>query len=142
MNHTSSQRQFKTGVPQGIIISPTLFKIYAADIPPPRAPVHVMGHADDITITYTHVSTSAAKQYIKPYLHTVFAWTKQNNLTLNPEKTTCTLFTPDPAKYKSNLNNTPLPMATHLKVPGLTLDPKLTDRTHIYNISVQAHKPL
>ena len=33
-------------------------------------------------------------------------------------------------------------MATHPKVLGLTLDPKLTYITHIHNISVQAHKPL
>ena len=60
-------------------------------------------------------------------------------------KTTCTLFTPDPAEYTSNLdltiNNKALPMATHPKVLGLTLDPKLTYSTHIH-ISVQAHKPL
>ena len=116
-NHTSSQRQFKTGVPQGGVLLPTLFNIYTADIPPPRAPVQVMAYADDITITYTHTSTSAAKSYIQPYLHKVFTWTKQNNLTLNPDKTICTLFTPDPAEYKSNLNlkinNTALRMATH-----------------------------
>ena len=58
----------------------------------------VMAYADDITITSTHTSTSAAKKYIQPYLHKVFAWTKQNNLLLNPDKTTCTLFTPDPAE--------------------------------------------
>ena len=145
-NYTSSQRQFKTGVPQGGIISPTLFNIYTAVIPPPRAPVQVMAYADDITITSTHTSTSAAKKYIQPYLHKVFAWEKQNNLTLNPDKTTYTLFTPDPAEYKGNLdlkiNNTALPMATHPKVLGLTLDPKHTYSTHIANISVQAHKPL
>ena len=33
-------------------------------------------------------------------------------------------------------------MATHPKVLGLILDPKLTYNTHIHNISVQAHKPL
>ena len=33
-------------------------------------------------------------------------------------------------------------MATHPKVLGLTLDPKLTYSTHIHNISVQAHTPL
>ena len=105
-----------------------------------------MAYADDITITSTHTSTSAAKKYIQPYLHKVFAWTKQNNLLLNPDKTTCTLFTPDPAEYTSNLdltiNNKALPMAMHPKVLGLTLDPKLTYSTHIHNISVQAHKPL
>ena len=40
------------------------------------------------------------------------------------------------------INNKALPMATHPKVLGLTLDPKLTYSTHIHNISVQAHKPL
>ena len=33
-------------------------------------------------------------------------------------------------------------MATHPKVLGLTLDPKLTYSTHIHNISVQAHKQI
>ena len=73
--------------------SPTPFNIYTADIPPPRAPVQVMAYADDITITSTQTSTSVVKQYIQPYLHTVFAWTKQNYLKLNPDKTTCTMFT-------------------------------------------------
>ena len=80
------------------------------------------------------------------YLHKVFAWTKQNNLTLNPDKTTCPMFSPDPAEYKSNLylkiNNTALRLATHPKVLGLTLDPNLTYSTHIHNISVKAYKPL
>ena len=96
------KRQFKTAVPQGGVLSPTLFNIYTADIPPPRAPVQVMAYGDKITITSTHTSRSAAKKYIPPYIH--FVWTKQNNLTLYPHKTTCTLFTPDSAEYKSNLN--------------------------------------
>ena len=78
IHRTSSQRQFKTGVPQGGVISPTLFNIYTEDISPPGAPVQVMVYADDITITSTHTSTSVAKKYIQPYLHKVFAWTKQD----------------------------------------------------------------
>ena len=78
INHTSSQRQFKTGVPQGGVLSPRLFNIYAADIPPPRAPVQVMVYVDDITTTSTHTSTSAAKKYIQPYLHKAFTWTIQS----------------------------------------------------------------
>ena len=141
-NHTSIQRQFKTGVPQGGVLLLTLFNISTADLPPPRTPVQVMSCAS----SHLHTSTSADKKYIQPYLHTVFAWTKQNYLTLNPEKTTCTLFTPDSAAYKSNLdlkiNNTALPMATHPTVLGPTLVPKLTYRTYIHNISVQAHTSL
>ena len=125
-NYASKQRQFKTGVPQGGLLSPILFNIYTSDLPPPNAPVQVMAYADDITITATHTSMSAAKKYIQPYLHKVFAWTKQNNLLLNPDKTTCTRFTPDPAEYTSNLdltiNNKALPMAMHPTVLGLKLN--------------------
>ena len=96
-NHKFPQRQFKTGVPQGGVLSPTLFNSYSADIPPLRAPDQVMAYADYIIITSTHTSTSAAKKYMQPYLHIVFTLTKQINLTLNPDKTTSTLFTPDPA---------------------------------------------
>ena len=77
------------------------------------------------------------KKYIQPYLHTVFAWTKQSNLILNPDKTTCPLFTPDPAEYTINLDlkihNNAIPMASHPKVLGLTLDPK----THIQHTHPQ-----
>ena len=65
----------------------------------------------------------------------------QNNLILNSDKTTCTLFTPDPAENWT-LKYITIPMATHQKVMGLTSDPKLTYSTHIHAIAVHAHKPL
>ena len=91
-NHTSRQSQFKIGIPQGGVLSPTLYNIF--NLPPPSAPVQVMAFADDVTITSTHTSTSAAKKYIQPYLQKVCPKKQQNNLILNPDKTTCTLFTP------------------------------------------------
>ena len=114
-NHTSKQRQFRTGVPQGSFLSSTLFNIYTADLPPPIAPVQVMSYADASIITSTYTSTSAVKKYIQPYLHEVFHG-QINNLILNPDKITRTLFIQDPAKYNSyfdlKMKNTALPMAT------------------------------
>ena len=88
INHISSQRQFKTDVPQGFVLLTTLFNIFTADIPPPRAPVQVIAYADDITITSTHTSTSTP---IYTYSHTYIVFcldktkqfytkSRQNNL--------------------------------------------------------------
>ena len=144
-SHTSRQRQFKTGVPQGGVLSPTLFNIVTSDLPPTSAPVQVMAYADDITITYTHTSTSAAKKYIQPYLQSFsldktkqfHTKSRQNNLH-SVHVRPCRIYEQSGTK----LHNNALPMATRPKVLGLTLDPKLTYSTHIHTISVHAHKPL
>ena len=133
INHTSSQ--FKTGVPQVGVLSPTLFNIYTAGIPPPRAPIQVMVCTYDIPITSTHTSTSAAQKYIQPYLYKVFAWTKTNNLTLNPDKTTCTPFTPNPAEYKSNIDLKMHPTTHGNSAKGS--GPYLRDKTHIQHMHSQ-----
>ena len=87
--------------------------------------------------SHQHTRMSAAKKYIQPYIHTFLSGQKkqshtksrQNNLTLNPDKTTCTMFTLDPVEYMSNpdlkINNTALPMATHRKGSGSYLRHKI-----------------
>ena len=66
-NKTSTQRQFKTGVPQGGVLSPTLFNIYTSDIPSPPPNIKITVYADDITMTSTDTKNRLHKQ---SYNHT------------------------------------------------------------------------
>ena len=100
-----------------------------------------MTYADDITITSTRTSTSAAKKYIQPYLNTDLACTKQNNLTLNPDKTNCTLFTPDHVEY-IKIWTLHYPWQRTQRFWHYLTQKTHIHHTHIYNISVQAHTPL
>ena len=75
--HTFSQRQFKTGVSQSGIFSPTLFNIYTAGMLPPRAPVQVMAYTDDITVT------SARVQPRNTYNHTYIKFLPGQNKTIS-----------------------------------------------------------
>ena len=66
----------------------------------PQAPLQVTSYVGNSSITSsTRTSTKASKAYIQPYLNRVQAYTKNMNLKLNPDKTTCNLFTPDHAEY-------------------------------------------
>ena len=131
---TSTQRLFENGAPQCGVLSPTLFNIYTSDTPTPQAPVKLTTYADDITITSTHNDINMAKANIQSYLHGIHTWTRTNNLILNPDKTTCTLFTPDPVEYSTQLeqqiDNITLPMNINSNIRGLTLDPRLTCNKH------------
>ena len=80
-----------------------VFNIYTSDIPLPPDSVQLTTYADDITITAPHTDIDIAKANIQPYLQDVLKWTKDNDLLLNTDKTTCTLLTPDPAEYNKQL---------------------------------------
>ena len=146
-NTASRKRNTKTGVPQGGVLSPTLFNIYMADMPTPQNNnIKLITYADDITILSTHRKPDTAQAQVQPYLTQVYRWTQNNQLTLNASKTTSTLFTPDPAEYNKTLelqiNNTQLPTVKEPKILGLTLDPKLTYTGHVRKTVTKAKNTL
>ena len=64
-NHTSIQRQYKTGVPQCGVLSPTLFNIYTSDLP-----VHRLRSCPTQMISPSHPHTQARVQPRNIYNHT------------------------------------------------------------------------
>ena len=145
-NKNSFKKQFKAGVPQGGVLSPTLFNIYMSDLPTPPRDIHVTTYADDITIYSSDKNYTIAQQRLQPYLEDVQTWTKANDLKLNTSKTMTTLFTPDPAEYRDELSlqldNTRLPTIRNPKILGLTFDPKLTFNEHIKTSKDKAEKTI
>jgi hypothetical protein len=70
----------------------------------------------------------------------------ENDLLLNPTKSSCTLFTPDPAEYSNvlnlTINNQLIPTTKHPKILGVTFDPKLTFNEHIKNVKTAENKSI
>ena len=57
-----------TGVPQGSKMSPTLFRVYLADMPRPTEPVKRICYADDITVWASGVKISELQHMINGHL--------------------------------------------------------------------------
>ena len=125
---------------------PPLFNIYTSDLPPPSAPVQVMAYADDITITSTHTSTSAAKKYIQPYLHKVFAWTKTKQpLTKSRQNNLHSVHTRPCRIYEQSGPNNKQQSTTHGNAPkgsGSYLRPKNSHTAHTSTTSQYKHTNL
>ena len=87
-----------------------------------------------------------AENRLQPYLNDIFNWTQDNDLQLNADKSTATLFTPDPAEYHNTLsltiNNKIIPTVKNPKFLGLHLDPQLTFNRHIEQTKEKASKTI
>ena len=146
-NNTSKHTNIKAGVPQGGILSPTLFNIYFSDIPFPKiGSLNLITYAVDITITSSHPNINTATQNLLLYLHEIHTWAHNNNQQINPTKTTSTLMTPDPSEYNKplniHINNIPFPTTFNPTILGLTFDPKLKYFTYTDNTITKAKKTL
>ena len=100
----SKLKRINTGVPQGGVLSPTLFNIYTSDIPLSTKDVQITTYTDDITITSSHNKHRKTQQIIQPYLCKIYEWAITNSLHINTDKITTTLFTADTAKYSTTLS--------------------------------------
>ena len=96
INHTSSQRQFTRWRP----FTNTIQHIHCRHTTTMSPTIQSTGSGHGLSPSHLH--TQAGVQLRNTCNHTysdqkVFAWTKQNNLTLSQYETTSTLCTPDPA---------------------------------------------
>ena len=93
-DHTSRCHTLKEGVPQGSVLSPTLFSIYINDIQKiiPKG-VNAALYADDLAIWTTKENIGTAKVRLQITLDNLKMWTHDWIMKDNAEKTTYTTFT-------------------------------------------------
>ena len=144
-NHCSAFAPMHSGVPQGTVIGPMLFTMYAKPLSAIIDSHCIIHHsfADDLQL-----QMSATPDEIYELLHSiqsciseVKAWETANMLKLNDNKAELMLVTSNRTKHLHNLptsitmGNAQIPFKQSVMNLGLTLDCHLTINAHVSNIA-------
>lgn len=133
----SSERCIKAGVPQGAVLSPSLFNIYMYDMPT-FEDCSTAQFADDVGIAHTNKRAASIKAKLEKAAKKFSKYVAQWRLKLNPLKTEAVFFTRRRAarafpRRTIKLQNHELTWQQSAKYLGVTLDQKLTFKRHIEN---------
>lgn len=131
---SSPGRHVHTGVPQGAVLSPSLFNFYISALPAPPPSVKLISYADDLTLTSTNSDISVATASINRYLPVLVDYLHARNLIISTTNSTVSLLTPHAAQSQLHpqiyIDNQFLPLERQPKILGLTFDTHLTFTPH------------
>ena len=119
------------GVPQGGILSPILYNIYASD--QPNSPfTSVADYADDKVLISINADPLIASENLQNHIYLMENWFTKWRFKVNPNKSIHTTFTlrsvPCP---RVTLYGTQITSSSKVKYLGLTFDQRLTWASHI-----------
>ena len=133
--HCEYSQEYSTenGVPQGAVLSPTLFNFMMCDLPSHRN-VNVYSYADDVTFAIKGTSVAEIKREMQIYLRMVEKWLEKWRVKINQGKTVMQVFTRKRDYHVSvlRLNGQVIKVVSSHKLLGVHMDaPKLTWHEHI-----------
>ncbi|KAL0861132.1 hypothetical protein ABMA27_009630 [Loxostege sticticalis] len=132
-NFRSREILKECGVPQGSILGPLLFLLFANDLPKSLSHKCIL-FADDTTVLIKVDKNDLAQQTLNQALREVVAWTNKNKLCININKTKFMQFNSyntNPLSLDIEYNNQKVDEVVLFKFLGFTLDIHMNWKDHV-----------
>lgn len=143
----SDSRQMEHGVPQGSVLSPTLFLIAINDIlltlPRTHMSIRYSLFADDLAIWCSHKKCQDSFTALQKAIDHCVKWCENWGFFLSAPKSAMVVFKRGPVPDLSRspqIENTPIPLYRSHKFLGITLDSHLTFQAHIEDVRTRCLK--
>ena len=135
----SSCQQVTQGVPQGSVLGPLFYIIYANDISKIVKKCKIVMYADDTVLYTSHSVYETAVKDMQSDLDSLSKWCLANNIVANTDKTKVMTFgTPTTISRLPptviTFGNVPLKSVSSYKYLGVTLDKQLNYNLHVKKI--------
>jgi len=136
----SSFLNVRYGVPQGSILGPLLFSIYVSDMYSWVKYCKLRQYADDsqLYISFLEEQMQLAQTQFNKDLKLIKTFAYNHNLKLNAAKSSVIFFGATKHKLQrisenffANIDGTPLPIVSEVKILGIFLDSELSFHTHV-----------
>lgn len=141
----SGQRLIHYGVPQGAVLSPTLYNIYTSDFPELEN-CSTFLFADDTAITVSSRFCKFIEKNLKASYHRIKKYCCKWKISLNDSKTQCIFFTRRRTKQiptqPLQLGGVQIDWQNVVKYLGVQLDKRLTFRQHIQYAPIKTQKAI
>ena len=135
---TSSLKKISAGVPQGGVLSPTLFSIFINDIPlaTETKTSFSLLFADDLITAFNYKDRMDAQLQAQKYLKLLAKWGNKWRLSFAPNKSNIIVFTKKraPSLFNLLLYDEVIPQVNETKFLGITFDSRLDFKKHINQI--------
>ena len=142
-NHTSKKVLLRQGVPQGGVLSPTMFLIFINDLvgEMPKG-VQTALYADDLVLWCTEEYATTARYRMQLALDKLSEWTRNWCVSINKEKSSATLFSLS-TKTQSctlTLENISLRCEDQQTYLGVIFDKRLTWKAYLQSAEAKARR--
>ena len=136
--HSSFQNVIQ-GVPQGSVLGPLFYIIYANDISRVIKHCRVALYADDTVLYLGNNDFSQTVSKMQEDIDALSRWCSTNGIHMNVDKTKLMLFGTQKKidqlpVFDSEVNNSPLELVPHYKYLGIKLDSQLNYKLHVQKI--------